>query len=132
MAGSGVVSHAGAVLLTETVRVSGLDQQLSAALARWRKPLAVHDPAKVVTDLAVMLALGGDCLADIALLRPQPGCSARSRRIRRCRGRSTRWPVMRPGCWPRSIPPGRRSGPVCGAGLVGRLPAPVPMPQARW
>jgi hypothetical protein len=29
----------------------------------------VHDPAKVVCDLIVMLGLGGDCLADIALLR---------------------------------------------------------------
>jgi hypothetical protein len=33
----------------------------------------VHDPAKVVLDLAVTLALGGDCLADIALLRSSPG-----------------------------------------------------------
>jgi hypothetical protein len=66
------VSHAGAVLLLETVRVAGLDRLLSTALAPWRKPLAVHDPAKIVCDLAVSLALGGDCLADIALLREQP------------------------------------------------------------
>jgi hypothetical protein len=33
----------------------------------------VADPAKVVLDLAVTLALGGDCLADIALLRSAPG-----------------------------------------------------------
>src|SRR4051812_20001150 len=31
----------------------------------------MHDPAKVLLDLAV--ALGGDCLADIALLRSAPG-----------------------------------------------------------
>ena len=31
-----------------------------------------HDPAKVITDLAVALALGGDCLADIAVLRAAP------------------------------------------------------------
>jgi hypothetical protein len=72
-AGSGVVSHAGGVLLVEAVRASGLDRALSAALARWRKPLAVHDPAKVVTDLAIALALGGDCLADVALLRAERG-----------------------------------------------------------
>jgi Transposase DDE domain group 1 len=71
-AGSGVVSQAGGVLLVEAVRVSGLDAALSAGLARWRKPLAVHDPAKVVSDLAVSLALGGDCMADIALLRAEP------------------------------------------------------------
>jgi hypothetical protein len=68
----GVVSSAGGLLLTEAVRVSGLDRALSQGLARWGKPTAVHDPAKVLTDLAVTLALGGDCLADIALLRAEP------------------------------------------------------------
>lgn len=33
----------------------------------------MHDPAKVITDLAVTLALGMDCLADVALLRAEPG-----------------------------------------------------------
>jgi hypothetical protein len=32
----------------------------------------VHSPGKAVTDLAVALALGGDCLADVAMLRSQP------------------------------------------------------------
>lgn len=49
-AGSAVVSHTGAVLLVETVRRLGPDQQLGRALARWRKPTAVHDPG-VVCDL---------------------------------------------------------------------------------
>jgi hypothetical protein len=66
------VGQAGGVLLTETVRASGLDAGLSAALEPWRKPLAIHDPGKVVLDLALTLALGGDCLADIALLRAEP------------------------------------------------------------
>lgn len=57
------MSRAGGVLLTETVRVVGLDRPLSTALAPWRRPTAVHDPAKVLVDLAVTLALGGDCLA---------------------------------------------------------------------
>jgi Transposase DDE domain group 1 len=72
-AGSGLVSQAGGVVLVDTVRAVGLDAALSQALARWRRPLAIHDPAKVVLDLAVGLALGGDCLADIALLRERPG-----------------------------------------------------------
>lgn len=72
-AGSGMVSQAGGLLLTETVRVSGLGAELSRVLAPWRKPLARHDPAKVVTDLAITLGLGGDCLADIAVLRGEPG-----------------------------------------------------------
>jgi len=67
------VGQAGGVLLTETVRIAGVDVGLSAGLARWRKPLAVHDPGKVVLDLALSLALGGDCLADVAVLRAEPG-----------------------------------------------------------
>jgi Transposase DDE domain group 1 len=70
--GTGIVSQAGAVLLTQTLRAAGLDRGLSAALQRWRPGRAVHDPGKVVTDLVVALALGGDCLADIAMLRAQP------------------------------------------------------------
>lgn len=66
------VGSAGGVLLTEAVRVSGLEAALSAGLARWRKPTARHDPAKVVIDLALTLALGGDCLADAGLLRSEP------------------------------------------------------------
>jgi hypothetical protein len=68
-AGSQLVSQAGAVVLVETIRAVGLDRLLCAALSRWRKPLAVHDPAKVMLDLAVAVTLGGDCLSDIAVLR---------------------------------------------------------------
>ena len=71
-AGRQQVSHAGGVLLVETVRKVGLDRELSAALARWRRPQARHDPGKVLCDLAVTLALGGDCLADIAAVRAAP------------------------------------------------------------
>ena len=56
----------------ETLRVTGLGRGLSEGLARWRAPRAVHDPGKIVADLAAALALGGDCLADIAVLREQP------------------------------------------------------------
>jgi hypothetical protein len=70
--GRGLVSQAGAVLLWETMRVTGLGRGLSQGLARWRAPRAVHDPGKVVADLSAALALGGDCLADIAVLREQP------------------------------------------------------------
>ena len=70
--GRGLVSQAGAVLLWETMRVTGLGRGLSAALQPWRAPRAAHDPGKIVADLAAALALGGDCLADIAVLREQP------------------------------------------------------------
>jgi hypothetical protein len=32
----------------------------------------VHSPGKIITDLAVAVALGGDCLADVAMVRAQP------------------------------------------------------------
>ena len=67
------MSHAGGVALLRTVRTAELDRTLSEGLSPWRKPTAVHDPAKVLLDLALSLALGGDCLADIAVLREQPG-----------------------------------------------------------
>lgn len=63
---------AGGVLLTTTADVTGLSRALREGLSPWRKPLAVHDPAKVLTDLAVTLALGGDCLSDAALIRSEP------------------------------------------------------------
>ena len=71
-AGAGVVSQAGAVVLVETARATGLDRQLSQALHRWRRPNARHDPGKVVLDLAINLAVGGDSLADVAVLRGEP------------------------------------------------------------
>ena len=76
-AACGVVSQAGGVALLETARVSGLDRQLSVGLEPWRAPRAVHDPSKVLLDLAITLALGGDCLADVAVLRAEPGVYGR-------------------------------------------------------
>jgi Transposase DDE domain group 1 len=70
--GKGLVSNAGGVLLTRVAAVTGLREGLSAGLGRWRAPRAVHDPGKMITDLAVTVALGGDCLADAAVLRAHP------------------------------------------------------------
>jgi hypothetical protein len=71
-AGMSAVSQAGGALLVETVRAAGLDEGLSAALAPWRLPGARHDPAKVLLDLAVAVCVGGDCLADVAVVRAEP------------------------------------------------------------
>ena len=65
------VGLAGARLLTETSRVTGLGDELSRALSAWRRSWAVHDPGKIMADLAVCVALGGRCLSDVALLRCQ-------------------------------------------------------------
>jgi hypothetical protein len=70
--GAGIVSQAGAVLLAQARQATGLDRGLSAALERWRPQRALHRPGKIIADLAVALALGGDCLADVAMLRAQP------------------------------------------------------------
>jgi hypothetical protein len=70
--GRTVVSQAGGVLLVETVRKIGLDQAISTALTPWRRPTAVHDPGKILLDVALAVALGGDCLADVGMLRAEP------------------------------------------------------------
>jgi len=67
-----VLSVAGSVLLVKTAVAMGLDRQLATALAPWRKPRAVHDPGKILLDLALAVAIGGDCLADIGQLRSVP------------------------------------------------------------
>ena len=75
--GTRVVGQAGGMLLTRTALVSGLAAGLSRALAGWRKPLAIHDPGKILCDLAISLALGGDCLADVGQLRAEPAVYGR-------------------------------------------------------
>jgi hypothetical protein len=70
--GRGAVSRAGVVPLVETVRRSGLDTAISAALVPWRNPRAVHDPGKILLDVALAVALGGDCLSDVGVLRAEP------------------------------------------------------------
>ena len=70
--GESLISSAGGSLLLQTAAVSGLAAGLSRGLASWRPARSVHDPGKTVLDLAVTIALGGDCLADVAVLRAQP------------------------------------------------------------
>ena len=69
--GEGLVSHAGAALLAEAADRVGLTDALSRALAGMRERRGRHDPGQVVRDLAVMLADGGDCLADLRAVRDQ-------------------------------------------------------------
>jgi len=67
-----LISSSGALLLGEAIRVAGLNRGLSSALAPWRRARAEHDPGKVLLDVATAVALGGDCLSDIAAVRAQP------------------------------------------------------------
>jgi hypothetical protein len=68
--GTGVVGHAGAALLRELADRVGLTRALG-----WQQPdgRRRHPDAAVLRDLAVLLADGGDCLSDLAVLRDQPG-----------------------------------------------------------
>ncbi|MFT4087063.1 MAG: IS1380 family transposase [Gordonia sp. (in: high G+C Gram-positive bacteria)] len=70
--GGGILTHAGVVLAARTAHVSGLAAALTLELTPWRKPLSTHDPAKILLDVAVALIAGGDCLADIAIVRDRP------------------------------------------------------------
>jgi hypothetical protein len=67
-----LISSSGALLLKETVRVIDVARGLSQALSPWRAARTVHDPGKVLLDVAMAVALGGDCLGDVAAVRAQP------------------------------------------------------------
>jgi hypothetical protein len=69
--GEGLVSHAGAALLAQTADCVGLTGALSVGLAGVRERRGRHDPGRVIRDLAVMLADGGDCLSDLRVVRDQ-------------------------------------------------------------
>jgi hypothetical protein len=69
--GRGVVGHAGARLLADVAEVTGLTAAYSEALAGLWKRRGGHDPGRVATDLAVMLADGGQAISDLAVLRDQ-------------------------------------------------------------
>jgi Transposase DDE domain group 1 len=71
--GRGVVSHAGSRLLADLADRATLTAELSAALAGLGRARAVHDPGRVLVDLAVAVADGAECISDIAVLVDQPG-----------------------------------------------------------
>jgi Transposase DDE domain group 1 len=60
--GVGLVSHAGAGLLVELADRAGLTDALWDALAATRERRSAHDAGRVLRDVAVMLADGGDCV----------------------------------------------------------------------
>jgi hypothetical protein len=66
--GEGLVSHAGSALLSRVADKTGLTRALSLRLGDLKSRRSGHDLGRVVRDLAVMLADGGDCLADLGAL----------------------------------------------------------------
>jgi len=69
--GRGVVGHAGSRMLADLADATGLSTALSEALAPLRRRDRGHDPGRVAVDLAVMLADGGEAIADLSVLRNQ-------------------------------------------------------------
>jgi len=65
------VSHAGSALLAQAADKLGLTKALSLRLAAIKQRRRGHDPGRVMRDLAVMLADGGECVADLGAVRDQ-------------------------------------------------------------
>jgi len=70
--GDGLVSRSGTALIAELTDRLGLTSALSGAFAETRERAGGHDRGRVLRDLALTLADGGDCLSDIGALREQP------------------------------------------------------------
>jgi hypothetical protein len=78
--GDGLVSHSGSAMLVGVAEKTGLTTALSRELGGLKARRSGHDLGRVVRDLAVMLADGGDCLSDLGALGDQaalfgPVCS---------------------------------------------------------
>jgi Transposase DDE domain group 1 len=69
--GAGLVSHAGSALLAQVADKLGLTRALSLRLALLKQRRRGHDPGRVIRDLAVMLADGGECVSDLGAVRDQ-------------------------------------------------------------
>jgi len=67
----GLVSHAGSALLAQVADKVGLTSALSLRLAGLKQRRRGHDPGRVIRDVAVMLADGGECVADLGGQRDQ-------------------------------------------------------------
>jgi len=71
--GTGVVSHAGTVLLSELADRIGLTAALSEATHCLRERRAGHDPGRVLVDVAVAIADGARSISDVQTLADQQG-----------------------------------------------------------
>jgi hypothetical protein len=69
--GAGLVSRAGSALLAQVADKLGLTDALSLRLAGIKQRRRGHDPGRVIRDLAVMLADGGECVSDLGAVREQ-------------------------------------------------------------
>lgn len=63
--------HVGSRLLTDVAHRSTLSSQLAVALAGLRQRRALHDPGRVMVDMAVAVADGTTTISDVAVLGDQ-------------------------------------------------------------
>jgi hypothetical protein len=66
-----LVSRAGSALVAQVADKVGLTPALSLGLAAVKQRRRGHDPGRVIRDLAVMLADGGECVSDLGAVREQ-------------------------------------------------------------
>jgi hypothetical protein len=71
--GTGVVSHAGTVLVAELADRIGLTAALSEATDSLRERRAGHDPGQVLVNVAVAIADGAVTISDVQTLADQQG-----------------------------------------------------------
>jgi hypothetical protein len=116
--GDGLVGHVGAALLVGLADRLGLPAELDRWVGQGQPGRARHRAGKVLTDLAVMLADGGDCLSDLAVLCDQPGLFGPVASTPTAWRVIERWPVPTSRGWPGCGWPGR--GPAAGPGRPGR------------
>jgi hypothetical protein len=66
-----LVSHAGSALLAQVADTLGLTRGLSRRLVGLKQRRRGHNPGRVIRDIAVMLADGGECVSDLGTVREQ-------------------------------------------------------------
>ena len=72
LGGKGVTSRAGLVVVSELADRLGLTRAMSAAMSPIVKRRRRRDPGVALAHVALLLADGGDCLSDLAVLRDEP------------------------------------------------------------
>lgn len=70
--GKNVVGHAGARLLSDLADKLGLTDGLSTAMAPTKQRDRGHDRGRVLVDVAVTIAGGGETISELKVLRNQP------------------------------------------------------------
>ena len=105
--GTGLVGHAGAILLRKAADQAGLTAGLSAALRKAGQS-PVFDRGIVLVSMAAAIALGATSMSDIAVLAHLAPVLGLRRAGRRSGGRWA-WPAHR-ACWTGSPAPARRPG----------------------